>query len=644
MSRLIQSKRYAAGNICLILFTAFILTIFSGTVGPVNSAYAVNVETTFDTQTGGWGPGPGQPVQINEGDSLNLVLTNLPDPVTPVTYTSIFYKIYNNQTGAQIGPEREMTLSAVYDQVYGYVYSLVYNAVEVSNLLAGDYTVSFVAYGAPDLPTFDLVLKIIKPPEPPPGDDTPSGGGGPSAPPTSSQDYDPADTGGVSKVEVDNTTGTATVNIDTNYVSENLPQNSAFVFRPPAEVPTTREGGLRETSFVLDATLAEQAASANTDLVFDPGLGENNVPVTMPAGTMTEDVVASLAQTLGTTNFQLEVGVGTYTEQESQALASLAESGQTAASSVLNLTMTARNPETGQSVSLQVTVKVELGYVVIQSVALDNEVLTNRVIMELGGRTVVAEDRAAFAYEAKGVNEDKLGVYRLNETTKKWEYIGGKVNKDTKKVQADVPGFGKYAVFEYDKHFNDVPAGHWANTEIEIMAARHVVKGVDQAQTMFMPDSEVTRAQFYAMLIRSLRIKEDWTSAPVFTDVSQNWRGVAMAAYKAGLAGGYEDGTFRPDQPITREQIASILTRVLEMYKVDGNLTPEQIDTILEGFSDRNRISGYARESAAKAVNAGIIAGRTHLLFWRNFAPQDSATRAESCVMLMRTLKKIGEI
>ena len=266
----------------------------------------------------------------------------------------------------------------------------------------------------------------------------------------------------------------------------------------------------------------------------------------------------------------------------------------------------------------------------------------NRVITEYGPGTSVSLFRPLFAYdEGKVVNEDKLGVYRFNELSKKWEYVGGKVNKAAKKVEAEVDSYGKYAVFEYDKKFADVPASYWAN------------KGGDTGRPPcrrrrgpghFQPEPSITRIQFAAMLVRSLGVKEDWTSAPVFTDVASQWRGVAMAAYNNGLMSGYGYGLFKPDQNITREEAAAIISRVLDKYNAGGVLTAQIQERIRAGFGDFNKINDIFRIPVMKSVEAGIIKGRSSLLQGKFFAPQSNATRAESCVMLMRMLARIGKI
>ena len=626
MQSYFRRKRYAAGNICLVLFTAFILTILFGAVGPVNSASATDhdVNNTFDADTGAWGDEDGSK-QITKGDRLKLNLGYLlPKPASDPTYKSILARVYQGVT--KVKDDIQLTFDKVYDNVYGYIYSLVYNTVDVSDLLAGNYTVSFIAYGNDSAPTFDLALTVVDP-----GGN--GGGGAAPAPAQDKKDYTSDPTTPVGTVQADNATGTTTIAVDTTKATSLLTAGSTLTIAPPAGAP--QPDNHAQTTFTVGAALLEAANEKNANLLFDTGLG---IPIVLSADTVN---VAGLAQTLGS-EFSLNVTAGVFTERESQELASQGSAGNLA-SNVVNLSITATNAS-GQSVTLQVTVKVELGYVVVQNATVPGlPVQVNKVIREYGPKTAVDVYTPLFAYEGgKGVNEDKLGVYRFNEITKKWEYIGGKVNKASKKVEAYVESYGKYAVFEYDKKFADVPASHWANKEVEIMAARHVAGGV--SETEFQPEANITRIQFAAMLLRSLGIKEDWTSAPIFTDVPASWRGVAMAAYNSGLISGYGSGIFKPDQNITREEMAAMIARVLDKYGAVATLTEEKQQQIKAYFGDFGKIGDVFKMSAMKAVDAGIIKGRTSLLGGKHFAPQSNATRAESCVMLMRMLQKIGKV
>ncbi|WP_338825527.1 hypothetical protein MHOCP_11060 [Moorella humiferrea] len=233
-------------------------------------------------------------------------------------------------------------------------------------------------------------------------------------------------------------------------------------------------------------------------------------------------------------------------------------------------------------------------------------------------------------YRPEGVDADKLGIYRYNVAAGTWEYKGGRVDKATNTISTVLNSFSKYTVLAYDKTFSDIQ-GHWAQRDIEIMAARHVAAGISASE--FNPEGQVTRAEFTAFLLRALGISEDRSAANLFADVQPGdwYYGAVVTAARTGLVAGYEDGSFRPDRAISRQEMAAMLTRALAYAGKKVDVTG-RVDDILSRFSDSGSIAAWARESAAVAVESGLIAGRTAT----TFVPLGNATRAETVVMLKR--------
>jgi len=266
-------------------------------------------------------------------------------------------------------------------------------------------------------------------------------------------------------------------------------------------------------------------------------------------------------------------------------------------------------------------------------------------VIEIDLYTVKGDDQQAvtpakpvtltLTYRSEGVDVDKLGIYRYNETTGAWEYKGGRVDRATNSISTDLESFSKYTVLAYDKTFSDIQ-GHWAQRDIEIMAARHIAAGVTANE--FNPEGQVTRAEFTAFLLRTLGINEDSSATNQFADIQPGdwYYGAVVTATKTGLIAGYEDGSFRPEQAISRQEMAAMLVRALAYAGREVDVTG-RVDDILSRFSDASSIAGWARTSAAVAVESGLIAGRTAT----TFAPLGNATRAETVVMLRRLQDRI---
>ncbi|MGB9661075.1 MAG: S-layer homology domain-containing protein [Moorellaceae bacterium] len=225
-------------------------------------------------------------------------------------------------------------------------------------------------------------------------------------------------------------------------------------------------------------------------------------------------------------------------------------------------------------------------------------------------------------------------VFYYDENKNAWKRIGGKYDLTQGTITVEVDHLTAFAVFA-GKTFADIQ-GHWAQEEIEQMADMGIAGGV--SSDSFAPDSNVTRAQFVALLIRSLGIEETLPAEASFKDVNPNswYYGAVEAAQAEGLVSGYTDGTFRPEQNITREEIAAMVVRA--MAKSGVYITAD--DTALAAFADKDAISSWAREAVAQAVKAGIARGRADDCF----APKENATRAEAAVMLKRMLAGIGQI
>ncbi|PYI52154.1 tail fiber protein [Paenibacillus flagellatus] len=191
---------------------------------------------------------------------------------------------------------------------------------------------------------------------------------------------------------------------------------------------------------------------------------------------------------------------------------------------------------------------------------------------------------------------------------------------------------GMYTVVEADTAFADMRS-HWAEADVKLLADKFVVHGISVDE--FAPERRVTRAEFAALLVRALGLREPAEGQP-FSDVAtSDWfAGAAGAARKAGLVDGYEDGTFRPNESVTREQMVAMIARAMAA----GGKPAEANRERLAPFADAGDVAEWAVGPAAQALEAGIVAGRAD----DAFVPRELATRAESAAMLKRMLRYLG--
>ncbi|MDR6878491.1 S-layer homology domain-containing protein [Bacillus sp. 3255] len=175
---------------------------------------------------------------------------------------------------------------------------------------------------------------------------------------------------------------------------------------------------------------------------------------------------------------------------------------------------------------------------------------------------------------------------------------------------------------------------HWAQDSIERMANKWFVQGFSQDE--FRPDQPVTRAELAAMITRAFGLKSASNNG-AFRDTEETaWYSEAIhAAVEAGIATGYEDGTFRPDQTITREEMAVMIDRALQAAGYNEQQEQGQGQAQAQDYEDRTLIHSWAQEAVKRLGQLQLMDGTTP----STFDPKKEATRAQSAVLLQRLLQ-----
>ena len=184
-----------------------------------------------------------------------------------------------------------------------------------------------------------------------------------------------------------------------------------------------------------------------------------------------------------------------------------------------------------------------------------------------------------------------------------------------------------YTVIKSNHSFTDL-LGHWAKSDVEMLANKLIVNGLSDNQ--FAPDRQITRAEFAALLVRSLGLQE--IADKSYQDVTdQDWYfGAVGAAKVAGLITGFDNGSFQPNANITREQMVTMIVRSLKF----GGKEFLPGNSSLAKFTDRASISAWSKDAVEISLAAGIVQGTTDT----TFAAQDNATRGQAAAMLKRML------
>lgn len=182
--------------------------------------------------------------------------------------------------------------------------------------------------------------------------------------------------------------------------------------------------------------------------------------------------------------------------------------------------------------------------------------------------------------------------------------------------------------------FKDVSANYWAQTFIQELASRNIIKGFPDGS--FRPNDPVTRAQFAALLSQAMN-KQTVRSSATFTDVSStNWAATAIQkAYTTGFMSGYSATTFRPNENISRVQILVSLANGL------GYAPTKPANTTLQLYSDATTVPAYARNSVAAATENRMVVNYPNL---KLLNPNQPATRAEVAAFIYQALVRSGQI
>lgn len=166
---------------------------------------------------------------------------------------------------------------------------------------------------------------------------------------------------------------------------------------------------------------------------------------------------------------------------------------------------------------------------------------------------------------------------------------------------------------------------HWAKSYINTAIDKGIVKGYSDGT--FRPNNPVSRAEFSHMLNAALG--NNSTASTSFRDVSGDawYTADVKKAVAAGYASGYDDNSFKPSASITRQEAAVMLSRVIPVYNSGASLTK---------FKDASAVSSWATEPVSRAVGRGYLSGSEK----GYLSPKGNLTRAEAVVLICKLLEK----
>ena len=173
------------------------------------------------------------------------------------------------------------------------------------------------------------------------------------------------------------------------------------------------------------------------------------------------------------------------------------------------------------------------------------------------------------------------------------------------------------------KKFIDI-IGHWAEEVINYVVDKGYFKGIDE--THFAPDKTITRGEFITVLGRIANINPNDYAKSMANDLnhSEFYYGYVNWAIAEGIANGYEDGNFKANDTLNREEMAVFLLNTLNYMDKKVN------EASVSEFADDEEISVWSKDAVYRLVSSGYLKGVGE----NAFSPQTKLTRAETAQII----------
>lgn len=183
-------------------------------------------------------------------------------------------------------------------------------------------------------------------------------------------------------------------------------------------------------------------------------------------------------------------------------------------------------------------------------------------------------------------------------------------------------------------NFKDVPDNYWAKPYIDALSSRGLTSGFEDG--LFRPDQPVTRAQIANLVSRAFDLEADKETL-AFSDVSNDYwaREPIEETVKGGFMTGFPDNTFAPDEPVTRTQAFTTLVTGL------GIEPPADVPETVSRYADAKAIPNWATDKIAAATKGSLVINYPNL---NQLNPEQPTTRAELAAMIYQALVKQGAV
>lgn len=236
----------------------------------------------------------------------------------------------------------------------------------------------------------------------------------------------------------------------------------------------------------------------------------------------------------------------------------------------------------------------------------------------------------------KGVDYSKITTAIVTEKDGTLRHIPTYITIKDGKYYATINSLtnSTYTLIYNKETFIDVLDSYWAKNDIEKMASRLIVEGKDDGT--FDPEENITKEELAEILVKSMGLKPEKINKFVDVDNYSISAGYIGTAYTYGIIDGTNETTFSPRDYITRQDVMTVIYKMSKIVRFTGE---KKVKGIIE-YEDFSDVSDYAKEAVKWNVENGIVKGKSKLIL----APFDKITREEITVIVNRFLMSAGLI
>lgn len=239
-----------------------------------------------------------------------------------------------------------------------------------------------------------------------------------------------------------------------------------------------------------------------------------------------------------------------------------------------------------------------------------------------------------------GVDPAKITTAIVIQPDGTYRHVPTKVEQKDGKYYAVISSLTNsiYTVVYNQVKFADME-NHWAEEAVNDLGSRMIVTGYDEKN--YAPNREITRAEFAAIIVRALGLPQE-SGNSTFKDVkASDWYcGYVNTATDYGIILGYGDGSFHPDDNITREQAMTMLARAMKITGLKADISEQELDSLFTAYTDSSSIASYAKSGIGACIKMGLVNGESQ----STLTPKRNITRAEAAVFVERLLRRSGLI